>query len=113
VPSRQTVVRAVSDLASKCRIDLRNELSEPLRAKAVTIAPDFWHSKHNKQSFLGVSATYVTSSYQYKLIDLLCRPFNGIKSYDLNLEVSQKNISLDCFSSFQCMSIAIFFIDTE
>jgi hypothetical protein len=39
---------------------------------------------------LGLNATYVTSSYEYKVADLLCRPFNGIKSYDLVLEVSEK-----------------------
>ena len=90
LPSRQTVSRTVDDLAATYRTDLKEELSEPLRAKAVTIAPDFWMSKHSKQSFLGINATYVNSIYQFKTIDLLCRPFDGKKSYDLILEVSKK-----------------------
>lgn len=90
LPSRQTLSRTVDDLAAQCRIDFKEELSEPLRAKAVTIAPDFWLSKYSKQSFLGINATYVNSIYQFKSVDLLCRPFYGIKSYDLILEVSQK-----------------------
>ena len=47
-------------------------------------------SKYSKQSFLGISATYINSIYQYKTVDSLCRPFNGKKSYDLVLEASQK-----------------------
>ncbi|CAF1294249.1 unnamed protein product [Rotaria sordida] len=113
LPSRQTVSRTVDDLAAKYRIDLKEELYEPLRAKAVTIAPDFWMSKYSKQSFLGVSATYINSIFQFKTIDLLCRSFNGIKSYDLILEaitthlsdfgitnLMNVNIITDCGSNF-------------
>ena len=84
------IVLTVSDLAAECRINLKEELSESIRAKAVTIEPNFWSNKYNKQSFLGLTVTYISTDYQYKVIDLLCHPFNGKKSYDLVHKVSWK-----------------------
>ena len=46
--------------------------------------------RYNKQSFLGLTVTYVNTDYQYKVINLLCRSFNGKRSYDLVHEVSWK-----------------------
>lgn len=92
LPSRRTVARKVADLADQYRIEMRQELIEPLQSKAATIVPDFWLSKHTKQAFLGLSVTYVNSNFEHKSIDLFCRPFNGIKSFDLVLEVSNKQI---------------------
>jgi hypothetical protein len=88
IPSRHTVGRAVNDLANKYRTELKQELTEPLRAKAVTIAPDFWQSKYNQQAYLGLNITYVNINHEFKSVDLFCRPFNGTKSYDLVLKVS-------------------------
>ncbi|CAF4222337.1 unnamed protein product [Rotaria sp. Silwood2] len=104
LPSRQTVVRTVNDLANKCRADLKSELIEPIRAKSVTIAPDFWSTKHNKQAYLGLNASYVNSDYEYKVIDLLCRPFNGTKLYDLILEVTQDE-NLSSSSESECSEL--------
>jgi hypothetical protein len=86
--SRQTVARTVNDLALKYRVDLKNELVEPLKSKSVTICPDFWSNKYNQQAFLGLNITFVTINYEFKCVDLFCIPFNGVKSYDLILEVS-------------------------
>ncbi|CAF0973117.1 unnamed protein product [Adineta ricciae] len=52
VRSRQAVARTVDDLAQKHRTILKSELREPLKAQAITIAPDFWTSKYNQQAFL-------------------------------------------------------------
>ena len=90
IASQQTIVCTGRDLAAECRINLKEELSEPICAKAVTMALDFWSNRYNKQSFLGLNVTYVNTDYQYKVIDLLCRPFNGKKSYGLVHEVTWK-----------------------
>ncbi|CAF4807785.1 unnamed protein product, partial [Rotaria sp. Silwood2] len=86
IPSRRTIGRSVKDLADKYRLELKEELTEPLHAKAVTIAPDFWQNKYNQQAYLGLNITYVHINHQYKSVDLFCRPFNGTKSYDLILK---------------------------
>ncbi|CAF1269919.1 unnamed protein product [Adineta ricciae] len=83
VRSRQSVARTVDDLAQKHRTILKSELREPLKAQAITIAPDFWTSKYNQQAFLGLNITYVTADHKFKSVNLFCIPFNGKKSYDL------------------------------
>lgn len=90
--SRQTVTRAVDDLATKYRLTLKNELIEPLKAKAITISPDFWSNKYNQQSYLGLNITFVNAIHEFKSIDLFCVPVNGVKSYDLVLDV--RNIGI-------------------
>ncbi|CAF1143835.1 unnamed protein product [Adineta ricciae] len=99
IPSRHTVNRTVHDLADKIRDSLKQELIEPLRTKAVTIAPDFWQSKYSQQHYLGLNVSYVNVNYQFKAIDLFCRPFNGTKSYDLildflNIQLAEFGINL-------------------
>ncbi|CAF1471176.1 unnamed protein product [Adineta steineri] len=99
IPSRHTVGRAVHEIADQIRDKIKEELIEPLRAKAVTIAPDFWQSKYSQQSYLGLNITYVDINNKFKSIDLFCRPFNGIKSYDLildflNIHLAEFGISL-------------------
>ncbi|CAF2884827.1 unnamed protein product [Rotaria sp. Silwood2] len=90
IPSCRTIGRSVKDLADKYRLELKEELTEPLHAKAVTIAPDFWQNKYNQQAYLGLNITYVHINHQYKSVDLFCRPFNGTKSYDLILKQNTK-----------------------
>ncbi|CAF4430062.1 unnamed protein product, partial [Adineta steineri] len=63
------------------------------------IAPDFWQSKYSQQSYLGLNITYVDINNKFKSIDLFCRPFSGIKSYDLildflNIQLAEFGISL-------------------
>ncbi|CAF3919288.1 unnamed protein product, partial [Rotaria sp. Silwood1] len=89
--SRQTVARTVNELALKYRLDLKDELIEPLKSKSVTISPDFWTNKYNQQSFLGVNITFTNHQYVFKSVDLFCIPFNGMKSYDLILEKKKKD----------------------
>lgn len=90
--SRQTVGRTVNELALKYRVDLKNELIEPLQSKSVTICPDFWSNKYNQQSYLGLHITYVTVDHEFKCIDLFCIPFNGVKSHDAILAVSHTSV---------------------
>lgn len=85
--SRQTVARSVDDIAAKYRSDLKNELSEPFKAKSITISPDFWSNKYNQQSYLGLNITFVNANHEFKSIDLFCVPVTGVKSYDLILDV--------------------------
>ena len=59
IPSRHTVGRTVHEPEDNIRNDLKQELIEPLCAKAVTIAPDFWQSKYSQLSYLGLNITYV------------------------------------------------------
>ena len=89
---RQTVARTIDDLALKYRLDLKNELLEPLKSKSITICPDFWSNKYNQQSFLGMNITYVTIEHEFKCIDLFCIPFNGVKSHDAILVVSDTSV---------------------
>ncbi|CAF4039435.1 unnamed protein product [Rotaria sp. Silwood1] len=91
--SRQTVARTVNELALKYRLDLKDELIEPLKSKSVTISPDFWTNKYNQQSFLGVNITFTNHQYVFKSVDLFCIPFNGMKSYDLILETLRRHLS--------------------
>ena len=95
--SRQTVSRTVDELAKKYRTILKQELSEPLKSKALTIAPDFWTSKHNQQAFLGVNITYVTFDHDFKSVDLFCIPFDGKKSHDLILKVREYLLQMQIF----------------
>ena len=104
--SRQTVARTVNDLALKYRADLKNELVEPLKSKSVTICPDFWSNKYNQQAFLGLNITFVTINYEFKCVDLFCIPFNGVKSYDLILEVSfTGTLCVEKLFCFHCLFI--------
>ena len=101
--SRQTVTCTVNELAFKYRADLKNQLTEPLKAKAITIAPDFWSNKYTQQAFLGVSITFTTHDYLFKSIDLFCIPFNETKSHDSILEVNHEEIK-------KCKSFIVHFI---
>jgi hypothetical protein len=85
LPSRTKMTRTISDLAAQYRIDSKEDLFELLNVKAFTIISDFALDKFIKQSALDLNGIYANSSYQYKAVDLLCRPFNDIKSYDLIL----------------------------
>jgi hypothetical protein len=107
--SRQTVARTVDELALKYRVDVKNELVEPLKSKSVTICPDFWSNKYNQQAYLGLNITFVTINYEFKSVDLFCIPFNGIKSYDSILEVSY-NCSLCVKILFFCLFIVSNFL---
>jgi hypothetical protein len=44
----QILAHTVNDLALKYYLDIKNELVEPLKAKAVPICPDFWSNKYNQ-----------------------------------------------------------------
>ena len=47
--SRQTITLiTVNELALKYRADLKNQLTEPVKAKSVTTASDFWSNKYNQ-----------------------------------------------------------------
>ncbi|CAF1275734.1 unnamed protein product [Rotaria sordida] len=91
--SRQTVARTVNELALKYRTDLKDQLVEPLKSKSVTICPDFWSNKYTQQAFLGVNITFVNIEHEFKSVDLLCIPFNGVKSYDMILAVLRQHLS--------------------
>ena len=110
--SRQTIGRTINDLALKYRMDLKDQLVEPLKSRSVTICPDFWTNKYNQQAFLGLSMTFVNIKYEYKSADLFCIPFNGVKSYDMILIVSYKYFLYElilCFFSALLYHVAFRF----
>ncbi|CAF4397955.1 unnamed protein product, partial [Rotaria magnacalcarata] len=78
--SRFTASRAIYDLADSYRQYLKQMLVEPLKARAVTICPDFWTDCYKNISYLGLNITLVDSNYKTFSIDLFCRAFIGIKT---------------------------------
>lgn len=90
---------------------MKQLLIEPLKARAVTICPDFWSDPYRNISYLGLSVSFVDADFKSFSVDLFCRPFVGVKSSELLLKVSysnnlhciiEKSVSLNywCRSSF-------------
>ena len=72
-----TISNHIYDLASDCRLKLKDILQEPLESGAICVSPDLWSDNHKKTSYLGITATFTTSTHEYKSVDLCCKPFEG------------------------------------
>ncbi|CAF3605522.1 unnamed protein product, partial [Rotaria sp. Silwood2] len=59
------------------RLKLKDILREPLESGAICVSPDLWSGDHMKISYLCITATFTTSNYEYKTVDLRCKPFVG------------------------------------
>ncbi|CAF2076585.1 unnamed protein product, partial [Rotaria magnacalcarata] len=90
--SRYTIARTIYDLADSYRQRMKQILSEPLKARAVTICPDFWSDCYKNISYLGLNITFVDVDYKMFSIDLFCRPFFGVKTSTSILKVLQEHI---------------------
>ncbi|CAF4875369.1 unnamed protein product [Rotaria socialis] len=90
--SRHTISRTVYDLGDSYRQYIKQILIEPLKARAVTICPDFWSDCYKNISYLGLSITFVDVNYKMFSIDLFCRPFVGVKKHDLLLKALEKHL---------------------
>ncbi|CAM4812822.1 unnamed protein product [Rotaria magnacalcarata] len=91
--SRFTASRAIYDLADSYRQYLKQMLVEPLKARAVTICPDFWTDCYKNISYLGLNVTLVDSNYKTFSIDLFCRAFIGIKTSNEVLKALQGHLT--------------------
>ncbi|CAF1479470.1 unnamed protein product [Adineta steineri] len=70
-----TISRYTHSLADDYRFKLKEMLKEPFENEAVCISPDMWSDRHKQLSYLGVSCSFVDADYNYKLVDLSCRPY--------------------------------------
>ncbi len=70
---------------------MKQLLIEPLKARAVTICPDFWSDPYGNISYLGSNVSFVDANYKSFSVNLSCRPFVGVKSSELLLKVSCSN----------------------
>ncbi|CAF1155607.1 unnamed protein product [Adineta steineri] len=72
---------AISDhiynLANEYRSILKDILQEPLESGCICVSPDLWSDDHKKIPYLGITATFVTKHFEYKIVDLCCKPFLG------------------------------------
>ncbi|CAF5064551.1 unnamed protein product, partial [Rotaria sp. Silwood1] len=72
-----TISNHIYDLADDYRLKLKDILREPLESGAICVSPDLWSDDHKKISYLGITAMFTTSNYEYKTVDLCCKPFVG------------------------------------
>ncbi|CAF4192312.1 unnamed protein product, partial [Rotaria sp. Silwood2] len=70
-----TISNHIYDLADDYRLKLKDILREPLESGAICVSPDLWSGDHMKISYLCITATFTTSNYEYKTVDLRCKPF--------------------------------------
>ena len=60
-----------------------------LKERSVTVSVDYWSDRHRQVSYLGASITFVDMEFNFKSVDLFCRPYDGkTKSAELTLNVS-------------------------
>ncbi|CAF2710518.1 unnamed protein product [Rotaria sp. Silwood2] len=90
--SRFTIARTISDLAESYRQRIKQILIEPLKARAVTICPDFWSDCYKNISYLGLNITFVDANHKMFSIDLFCRPFYGNKTSASVIKVLQEHL---------------------
>lgn len=70
-----TTAAHVNKLADQHRIQISEELREPLESNAVTLCPDMWTDPVRQISYLGIAATFVDQQFQFRSYDLSCCPF--------------------------------------
>jgi hypothetical protein len=75
--SADTLSNHIYDLADECRIQLREILQEPLECGTVCVSPDLWSDNHRKVSYMGTAATFVNDKFEFKTVDLSCKPYTG------------------------------------
>ena len=61
-----TISNHIYDLTNDCRLKLKDILQEPLESGATCVSLDLWSDNHKKISYLGITATFTTSTYEYK-----------------------------------------------
>ena len=90
-----TISNHVGSLADEYRSDLTEILKEPYNNEAVCISPDIWHDPYKQLSYLGLSCSFVDTNFQYKVVDLCCRPYYEVdKSGDNLFSVNVLRITL-------------------
>ncbi|CAF3828855.1 unnamed protein product [Rotaria sp. Silwood1] len=90
--SRFTIARTIADLAESYRQHIKQLLIEPLKARAVTICPDFWSDCYKNISYLGLHIVFVDANHKMFSIDLFCRPFYGDKTSASVIKVLQEHL---------------------
>ncbi|CAF1483516.1 unnamed protein product [Adineta steineri] len=91
VRGANTISRYTHSLADDYRFKLKQMLKEPFENEAICISPDMWSDRHKQLSYLGVSCSCVDADFNYKVVDLCCRPYYEIDhSSDNILSAIQK-----------------------
>jgi hypothetical protein len=93
IPSRYTISRNIHSVAEETRARFKELLSEPLKNDDVTLSPDLWTDRFRQISYLGITATLIDSSYQYKTITLCCTEFTENEKTANNIE----KVAIDFF----------------
>ncbi|CAF1209747.1 unnamed protein product [Adineta ricciae] len=65
----------IQELAQSHREKVRLQFVEPVEKQSLVICPDLWSDAHRQISYLGITASFVTSDYELRTIDLCCSPY--------------------------------------
>ena len=65
----------IYDLADEYRAQLNEIRLELLETGAVCVRLDLWLDSYRKLSYLGLTATFVTDRFEYKIANLCCKPY--------------------------------------
>ncbi len=90
VRGADTISNHIYSLADQYRSDLKEILKEPFENEAVCISPDMWSDRHKQLSYLGLSCTFVDVDFNFKALDLCCRPYYEVDQSGDNLLLVRK-----------------------
>ncbi len=65
----------MAKLADQHRHRISEELLEPLESDAIAFCPDMWSDPVHQVSYMGITATFVSDQFEYRLYDLCCSPY--------------------------------------
>ncbi len=104
--SSDTLSNYIYERAEQCRSELNAILKEPLENGALCLSPDMWSDDHRKIHYLGITATFVNVYFEFKVVDLCCRPFTGDNQSGSNLLIVSNALfgTHACFSRYICMN---------
>lgn len=100
--SADTLSNHIYELAEQCRSELNEILKEPLGNGAICVSPDMWSDNHRKIHYLGITASFVNLDFEFKVVDLCCRPFTGDDQSGKNLLI----VSITLFL-YTCMFLKV------
>ncbi|CAF1207983.1 unnamed protein product [Adineta ricciae] len=73
--SAKVIGSHIHDVSRSYREILREKLAEPLANQALVVCPDLWTDAIRQISYMGISASFITSDLDLHSIDLCCSPF--------------------------------------
>jgi hypothetical protein len=82
---RTTISTHIQSVARSCCQRVKGLLQEPYESRCLSISSDFWCDKYKQCAYLDVTAVIVDKDFKFYIIDLFCKPFQGLEKTAENI----------------------------